>query len=238
MNRNEESPREERVRAITFDVFGTLVRLDRPVERLCEQLRQKGLNAPHEAVQEAFIREMKYYRVHHLEGRTSRGLLSLRSRCAQVLFAALAEQGYPLQLSLNEMVEILMVSIRFQLYEDVLEVLNWCVSQGLSTGIISDWDCSLLSTLGELCPGHPFDCLIVSACEGISKSDPTIFLRAAVCLRVRPSSIVHVGDEIAKDVHTAQQAGFRAVLIDRNSKTQSMGVDSLLKIRELPVFSW
>jgi putative hydrolase of the HAD superfamily len=233
-----DSPRKKRVRAITFDVFGTLVRLDRPVERLCENIRRKGLEAPQEAVEEAFIQEVRYYSANHLDGRNSRELLSLRSRCAEAFFSALAEQGYPFSLSSDEMVETFMGSIRFQLYEDVPEILDWCASQGLSTGIISDWDCSLVSTLRDLCPGYLFECVLVSACEGITKSDPTIFLRAAACLRVSPSSIVHVGNEIAKDVHTAQQAGFRAVLIDRNSKTQSMGVDSLLKIRELLVFSW
>ena len=234
MNPREARLSDGKVQAITFDVFGTLVRLDRPVERLTEALLQRGLRIPPETVQEAFIREMRYYGVHHLEGRTSSELLALRRRCSRVLFASLAEEGYSLKVSLDEMVEILMGAIRFQLYEDVLEVLNWCASKGLLTGIVSDWDCSLASTLGDLCPGHGFDCFLVSACEGITKSDSAIFLRAAAGLRLKPTHILHVGDDIEKDVQSPQRAGFQAILIDRSDMTQARGADGLLRIRGLP----
>ncbi len=50
---------------------------------------------------------------------------------------------------------------------------------------------------------------------GVRKPDPRIFSMAAVAADCRPRELVHVGDEIARDVVGAQAAGARGVWLNR-----------------------
>ena len=192
----------DQIRAVTFDAYGTLLHLDRPFERLGAELDRIGLRVPIEIAAKVFLLEMSYYREHHLEGNTPENLLCLRFRCADLLFTMLAQEGYEAQVSREDRLRVLMGSIRFALYEDALPVLDWCESNGFATGVISAWDCSLVATLKEHCP-HAFSQVIVSAIEGIDKSDPGLFLKAAQSLGITPGHIIHVGDEIENDIQIA-----------------------------------
>jgi FMN phosphatase YigB (HAD superfamily) len=221
------------IRAVTFDAYRTLVQLDMPFERLVGQLEGIGLRVPHDIAKEVFIAEMAYYREHHVEGNTWEQLLSLRHRCADLLFEALEAAGYSSRVSEGQKLAVLMGSIRFRLFEDVPMILRWCTSKGFTTGVISNWDCSLKTTIEELCPSHLFNCVIISASEGMTKSDPGLFLKAAKCLRLDPSQIVHIGDEVDSDFDGARAAGFVPVLLDRTGEGKS---PPGLKIRTLTDF--
>jgi FMN phosphatase YigB (HAD superfamily) len=59
-----------------------------------------------------------------------------------------------------------------------------------------------------------FDATIFSDEVGYGKPDPRIFLMAAKRLRLEPSDILHVGDNIEKDVRGAQSAGMKALLFE------------------------
>jgi HAD superfamily hydrolase (TIGR01549 family) len=223
----------EEIRAVTFDAYGTLLRLDRPFERLAGKLTRIGLHVPMEIVKKAFLKEMAYYRQHHLEGNNSENLLSLRSRCADLLFTMLAQEGYAAELSSQQRLDTLMGSIRFELYEDVLPTLDWCMVHGLATGVISAWDCSLVDTIKRLCP-HPFSRVVVSAVEEIEKSDGRLFLKAAEGLHVPPSQIVHIGDEVDSDLLGAEKAGMKPVLIDREQAHKDIGRRRIESLDEFP----
>ncbi len=56
-----------------------------------------------------------------------------------------------------------------------------------------------------------FSEVVTSAGEGIYKSDPEIFRRAAVRLGATPEEAVHVGDHAIYDVQAAKRAGLSAV---------------------------
>jgi FMN phosphatase YigB (HAD superfamily) len=127
-----------------------------------------------------------------------------------------------------------MGAIRFRLFEDVPVILQWCASKGLTTGVISNWDVSLKTILKELCASYPFRCLIVSAVEGITKSDPGLFLKAAECLGFGPSQIVHIGDEVDADFDGAKAAGFVPVLLDRTGEAKSPPVLKITTLADFP----
>ena len=221
------------IRAVSFDAYGTLLRLDRPFERLAEGLHRIGLDVPMDLVTEVFIKEMLYYREHHLEGNNPENLLKLRLQCADVLFRLLAQEGYAAQVSRQRRLEVLMGAIRFELYEDALPALDWCLSQGLTTGVVSNWDCSLPGTLKQICP-HDFACLVVSACERVEKSDSELFVRAARCFNLPPSRIVHIGDEVDNDLYGAGQAGLRTVLLDREGAREDLAAYRIKNLGEFP----
>jgi FMN phosphatase YigB (HAD superfamily) len=48
----------KRIKAVTFDAYGTLLRLDRPFERLAEELHRIGLDVPMDVVTKVFVKEM------------------------------------------------------------------------------------------------------------------------------------------------------------------------------------
>jgi HAD superfamily hydrolase (TIGR01549 family) len=56
-----------------------------------------------------------------------------------------------------------------------------------------------------------FDAVLTSAGEGIYKSNPDIYRRAAERLGASPEETVHVGDHARFDVATAQAAGLHAI---------------------------
>ncbi len=202
------------IQAVLFDAYGTLLHLDRPFERLRQCLYRAGIEVSPQVAEEAFRREMAFYKRHHLEG-TPGGLEALRRRCAAVLFEVLRHRGIPAPLAPEEQVAVLMDAVHFRVYPDVQPVLRWCADVGLKTGIVSNWDCTLPEILQTVCPEHTFDCLLVSAAEGLAKPDRRLFARAAGRLSLPPPSIVHVGDDPSEDVQAASSAGLRALLLDR-----------------------
>jgi FMN phosphatase YigB (HAD superfamily) len=222
------------IRAVTFDAYGTLVRLDKPFDRFVRQLEHFGLRIPHDVAKQVFMTEMAYYREHHLEAKTPERLLSLRHRCAGLLFQGLETAGYPSCFSADQKLEVLMEAIRFRLFADVPPILEWCASKGLAIGLISNWDFSLKTILEELCPSYPFKCVIISAVEGMTKSAPGLFLKAAKCLSLDPSQIVHIGDEVDSDFDGARAAGFVAVLLDRTGEAESPPVSKIRTLTDFP----
>jgi putative hydrolase of the HAD superfamily len=224
-----------KIQAVTFDAYGTILHLHRPFERLRDQLQGIGLGVPVEVAKEAFAHEMAYYREHHLEGADHESLLMLRYRCVEVLFGHLAGKGYKVEVPADRKLEVLMNSVRFRPFDDVMPILNWCSSRGLATGVISNWDYSLPATLDEAFDGYRFNCILVSATEGMTKSDPGIYLKAARRLGLPPSSILHVGDEIDNDLDTPRKAGFNAILLDRDGRHRSAKGPSIKALTELPL---
>jgi len=224
----------EKIEAVTFDAYGTLLHVYRLIERLRDELSKIGVTTPLEAVQNAFLAEVGYYKAHHLEAKDPDRLLDLRHRCAEVLFDKLAEQGYAGEVSPEKKLAVLIKGIHFKLYEDVLLVLEWCKSKGLMTGVISNWDCSLPEILNDRLDRHRFDVIMVSAIEGINKSDPAMFYRAAERLGLSPSRILHVGDEIENDLHSPQKAGWNAVLLDREGHRKGVEGPFIKSLTDLP----
>ncbi len=224
-----------KIRAVTFDAYGTILHLKNPFERLMDQLLGIGLRVPLEAAKEAFIREMGYYKEHHLEGVDHETLLMLRHRCVGALFRDLAKNGYQTEVAADRKLEVLMNSIRFQPFDDVVPVLNWCESKGLMTGVISNWDCSLPEILEDRLNRHRFDLIMVSAIEGMDKSDPEIYHQAAKRFELSPSRILHIGDEIDNDLYSPQKAGLHAVLLDRDGRQKDANAPFLRTLTDLPL---
>lgn len=58
-----------------------------------------------------------------------------------------------------------------------------------------------------------FDATPFSDEIGYGKPDPRIFLMAAEMLGLKPSSILHVGDNLENDVRGAQSAGMKTTIL-------------------------
>jgi len=103
----------------------------------------------------------------------------------------------------------------WRIFEDALPALDALADRGLKLGIISNWDerlCPLLDRLGLL---SRFSTVVVSCEVGATKPAPQIFRRAVRELGVRPAELLHVGDSHACDVIGAESAGLRGLQVQR-----------------------
>ncbi|MES2316414.1 MAG: HAD family hydrolase [Pseudomonadota bacterium] len=66
---------------------------------------------------------------------------------------------------------------------------------------------------------HHFTVSVAANQCGFAKPDPAIFLAACAALGVAPHEAVYVGDDVLLDVKGAQQAGLRAVWLNRTASS-------------------
>jgi putative hydrolase of the HAD superfamily len=99
-------------------------------------------------------------------------------------------------------------------YDDVLAGLER-LSQLVLVGSISNGNADLRA-IGL---SHHFKVSVAAHQFGCAKPDPAIFLAACAELGVAPADAVYVGDDVLLDVRGAQQAGLRAVWLNRTGST-------------------
>lgn len=182
-------PSANELDAVTVDAMGTLVDLDRPVERLADALRARGHERSAEQVAGAFRREVAFYLEHKLDARDTESLAELRRQCARIFLEA-AEAGVdPASFSgdfLGAMV--------FTPVEGAVPAVEHLRSAGLALACVSDWDIGLEEQLAKIGVDRLFDAILTSAEAGAPKPEPRLFEEALSRLGVAPKRALHVGD--------------------------------------------
>jgi len=117
----------------------------------------------------------------------------------------------------------------WRVFDDVFPALQELRAAGFKLGVISNWDERLVPLLDRLDLTHWFDVITVSFQTGAAKPAPGIFQQASVALGVPSESILHVGDSLDEDVRGAQAAGFSGVLVDRGA-SNSWALNTLAAI--------
>jgi putative hydrolase of the HAD superfamily len=104
----------------------------------------------------------------------------------------------------------------FELYEDVLPVLEELRAVRLGIGLVSNG----IRDLREFVAHHRLDvdAIVDSRRHGRVKPHPTIFQSALEQLGVAASEAVMVGDSVEEDVEGARALGMRALLVDREDR--------------------
>jgi putative hydrolase of the HAD superfamily len=108
------------------------------------------------------------------------------------------------------------VSENFELYEDVLPVLDDLRAHGLKLGLVSNG----IRDLSAFVAHHRLDVDVIvdSRTHGFVKPHPTIFKAALERLGVRADEAAMVGDSIEEDVEGARALGMHAILVDRDGR--------------------
>jgi putative hydrolase of the HAD superfamily len=104
----------------------------------------------------------------------------------------------------------------FDLYEDVLPVLERLRGAGLKLGLVSNG----VRDLEDFVVHHALDVdvAVCSRAHGRIKPHETIFRAALEGLAVEPAEAVMVGDSPEDDVDGARALGMRALLVDREGR--------------------
>ena len=222
------------VEAVSFDVLGTLLRLEDPAPRLRHELsRLAGVDVAEDRARRAFRCEMRYYVDHHLQGRDSGSLAELRDACAAVV---LKELGLGVQHH-SAVRRALLCSLSFTPYPDVLEALRELRARGLRLVAVSNWDCSLQQVLERTGLLGFLDGAVSSAQVGAAKPAPQVFSCALALVGCEPGRALHVGDSRERDVLGARTAGMRAVMLQRDAagcdEQPRAGVKAIHTLRQL-----
>jgi putative hydrolase of the HAD superfamily len=130
-----------------------------------------------------------------------------------------------------EMVHAWEHSHNFELYEDVLPVLEELRRQRLKIGLVSNTARDLKQFVVH--HGLDVDAVVSSGYFGKTKPHPSIFEFVLGRLGVPPGLAAMVGDSIDDDVEGAAALGMRAFLLDREDRYPSRR-DRLTDLRALP----
>jgi putative hydrolase of the HAD superfamily len=86
-------------------------------------------------------------------------------------------------------------------------------SRGLWLGVLSNWDSRFRATIEDLELDDAFDSFVVSHAVGFEKPHPEIFHAALRASRTRPEETLHVGDSLEADVRAARRVGIRTLWV-------------------------
>ncbi len=108
-----------------------------------------------------------------------------------------------------------------KLYPDTIQVLEELKKRGYKLGLISNTDfASVESLLDKFDMRKYFDAVHLSYKTGYLKTDKESFEGLLKDLHVKRDEALMVGDSIVTDVEGAQNAGIKAILIDRRDRRE------------------
>jgi dihydrofolate synthase/folylpolyglutamate synthase len=208
------------IRAVTFDVGGTLIEPWPSVGRVYAQIAERhGVVVPAEQLDRQFAAAWK--------AKKNFGYgMSDWSNLVNRTFEGLAGAP-PGDALFSDLYAHFATAAPWRVFDDVLPCLRRLKGRGLKLGIISNWDERLRPLLRALELDKYFDTVIVSGEVGRHKPDARVFETAAMQLGAPPETVLHVGDSATEDFQGARKAGLRAVLLRRGQTAARDAIPSL-----------
>ncbi len=121
----------------------------------------------------------------------------------------------------------------WQVFPDVRPCLETLAAAGIRLAALSNWDERLGPLLQRLELARHFEVIVVSAEAGTHKPSPEIFAHAARRLQLPPTALLHVGDSVREDAEAARACGWSSLLLRRGTAT-GLPPGQLFSLTELP----
>ena len=207
------------LKAVLFDVYGTLAGFDPPREQIQAQALEhfglevtaSGIDAGYHMADAFMTRQNATKPVRTMSGNEQREFFALFEQLV------LQGAGHEVDLALAGEIwfEVRKQEYRITLFPDVIDGLDRIRSSGLIVGVVSNMN----STAQRLCDdmgltGH-VDFAVTSGEIGVEKPDRQIFEAALIKADVSAEESAFIGDQLESDIFGAEQAGIRPILIDR-----------------------
>ncbi len=112
-------------------------------------------------------------------------------------------------------------SDEWELYPEVIEVLEEFSKREIPLGIISNFDSRLTQICEDLQIANFFTSITISSREGSAKPDSNIFQQALAKHNIEPHEAIHIGDSLRDDVEGATKVGLHAVHLDRENQSDN-----------------
>ena len=219
----------ERVRALTFDVFGTVVDWRTSVIRECEAFgKQYGIAADWAS----FVDDWRYDGYMGGISRVRKGELPFMTADElhrQKLAALLAERGIT-GVPGEAVVELNRAWHRLDPWPDAVEGLER-LRQHRIVSTLSNGNVALLVNMARYA-GLRWDCVLSADITGAFKPDPECYLAGARLLGLEPGAVMMVAAH-KRDLQAAQEAGLRAAFVPRPSEA---GPDRDVDLEPDPAF--
>lgn len=212
------------IRAVTFDVGGTLIEPYPSVGAVYAAVaREHG----HELCPDTLTRQFAEYWAgctnfgytradwHEAVRHSFRGRMEVSQALFDRVYDRFAEAG------------------AWRLYEDALPAIEALAGRGIRLAVISNWDERLEPLLIDLGLRGLFELVAVSGVIGAHKPDERIFQHALAGLKLQPGEVLHVGDSWREDVEGAQRAGLRAARIRRGGPERPGDIGALTALANL-----
>ncbi|HEY9703033.1 MAG TPA: HAD family hydrolase [Allocoleopsis sp.] len=100
-------------------------------------------------------------------------------------------------------------------YPDVSPMLEYWQQQGITLGIISNFDSRIYAVLQALYLDNFFTSVTISTEVCAAKPDSKIFQFALDKHNCKPDEVWHIGDSLEEDYQGAKNMGIRAILLQR-----------------------
>jgi dihydrofolate synthase/folylpolyglutamate synthase len=208
LNENAGGPVETSIRAVTFDVGGTLIEPWPSVGHVYAQAAQRaGVDISPDILNQRFAAAWQ-------ARKNFRYSLSDWKELVDQTFEGLIPAPVVTEF-FSELYHQFARAEAWRIYDDVVPCLEHLRNHGCKLGIISNWDERLRPLLEALDLTPYFDAIVISSEVGCHKPDPAIFRAAARELATSPAAILHLGDSTREDYEGAKAAGLQSILLTR-----------------------
>jgi putative hydrolase of the HAD superfamily len=149
--------------------------------------------------------------------------------------AFLTQLGLPANDALLELLHREFTDLaNYALFDDVVPTLDSLRANGVTLGVISNFEEWLERLLEELGVASYFDVRVISGIEGLEKPDLGIFRIAIDRAGVPARNAAYVGDNPVLDLEPAAAVGMTPVLVDRRGRHAGYPGARITSMSELP----
>jgi len=215
-----------KLKAVLFDLGGTLIQTPSISEIMKQMLEAKGILRPIEEIEKAWEEadtNMGGYK--NLPVLREEFWIKWNSKILETLGVHKNQKTLA-----TYIFEFWWDYANARLYPEVMKVLQRLRKRGLKLGIVTN---GLKIDIDKLLPQvrltNTFDIVVVIDSVGKMKPDKDIFLHALKKLDVKPHEALFIGNQIEEDYNGPRNAGMKALLIDRENKSE----ENVHKIRSL-----
>lgn len=219
------------VKAVLFDLGNTLIHID-PYKTFQKILKTHGITRTIKEIKEAFAKAAKEFDIKK-QSRLSAHEVYTQSNIRILKHLNITDSDR-LQ-ALAEEIDIKWFNVsKIHLYPDVKPTLTKLKKKGLKLGLITD---GYKSDLEQILPKTGlqkfFDVCVCADTTGKRKPDPQVFEYALSRLKIKPSEAVFVGDRLDADYVGAEKAGVTPILICRENRRRTNGVNFITSLEEI-----
>ncbi|MBN9461977.1 MAG: HAD family hydrolase [Burkholderiales bacterium] len=110
---------------------------------------------------------------------------------------------------------------RLQLYPEVRRTLD-ALRPAYRLAVVSDAQpCFAVPEMRAMGLAGYFQPIVISARYGYRKPDRRLFEKALAMMRLAPHEVLHVGNDMFRDIHGAQGLGIRSIFVESNQGASS-----------------
>jgi len=221
-----------RIRAIVFDVGGTLIYPADPVgETYARFARVHGVKLPAEATTTAFREAIKSSSPRAKGAIPSDG--NDRVWWKHIVARSMPANAFADPAAFDAFFEAVYLYFAkpeaWGIYPEALEVLEALRDHAVDLIVLSNWDARLHSVLDGSGLGEYLPQRFISAELGWEKPDQAIYRHVAEILHLPPSALLSIGDDPKNDVEGPRKAGWQAMQIERPKRDLWTAVRAITK---------